>query len=84
MANDCPICYEYNSDFLPCGHKVHIACIKKCDKKICPLCRHPVFQEIKEHKHIKYYSYDGVISIKKKKYELAIDDDQKISLEKFA
>jgi hypothetical protein len=43
--SDCIICYETLSITeppLPCGHYLHLACVKKHFKPECPLCRKPL------------------------------------------
>ena len=41
---DCAICYcpLKSSDWLKCGHRVHISCIQQQFKAECPLCRTPL------------------------------------------
>lgn len=39
---ECAICFESlekTKTPLKCGHWIHINCIKKCEKLICPICR---------------------------------------------
>jgi len=49
-SEDCCICQEKIKNdikILECGHPYHNECLKKCNKKECPLCR------------LEYESYDS-------------------------
>ena len=39
---NCPVCFEElnDTDFIECGHWVHMECIKKSNTNKCPICRH--------------------------------------------
>lgn len=44
IDNECVICLEklFKDDFLPCGHRLHLSCVKKHFKPECPICRYPL------------------------------------------
>lgn len=51
---ECPICYENNVDgngellWLECLHPLCKRCLKKLERKVCPLCRHDIKSEVIE------------------------------------
>lgn len=41
----CPVCYNTLAQCkkpLPCGHWVHMSCVKRANTGTCPLCRHKI------------------------------------------
>lgn len=57
---ECPVCFEeFETNFTPlepCGHFIHIECVKKTNKMECPLCRQPIIDpDIEVKKTIKTF-----------------------------
>lgn len=50
VQSDCCVCFEnINEPLLKCGHNVHVSCIIKSRKPVCPLCDVNVIEQCKEH-----------------------------------
>jgi hypothetical protein len=73
---ECPVCFEeFETNFTPlepCGHFIHIECVKKTNKMDCPLCRqHIIDPDIEVKKTIKTFLniFDSLRSISNSYYD---------------
>lgn len=61
-TNDCMICTDeftvYDKALEPCGHWVHLECVYKSGKDICPICRTKLNLTKKQQSYIKEVHYD--------------------------